>query len=97
MIPAGPANGRIARSTALFVTHTRPSSRKRVNEAQRSVCGRAPWPNRPPPGAYLIVAEIEQLPSRRNFPLNSKAQISDGSVRRYFVLRRKSLYREFNA
>jgi len=29
------AKGRIARSAALFVKHTRPSSRKRVNDAQR--------------------------------------------------------------
>src|ERR1051325_2564572 len=28
------ANGRIARSAALFVAHARPSARKRVNEAQ---------------------------------------------------------------
>jgi hypothetical protein len=34
-----------------------------------------------------IVAETEQIPKRRNSPLNSRAQISDGSARRFFVVR----------
>ena len=32
-----------------------------------------------------IVAETEQIADRRNSPLNSRPQISDGSVRRFFV------------
>ena len=36
-----------------------------------------------------IVAEIEQISSRRNSRLKSRAQISDGSGRRFFLVRRK--------
>jgi hypothetical protein len=36
-----------------------------------------------------IVSETERLANWRNSPLNSKAQISDGSGRRFFVVRRK--------
>jgi hypothetical protein len=32
-----------------------------------------------------IVAETEQIPNRRNSPLNSRAQISDGPRRRFFI------------
>jgi hypothetical protein len=38
-----------------------------------------------------IVAEIEQIPSRRNSRLKSRAQISDGSGRRLFIARGKNL------
>jgi hypothetical protein len=38
-----------------------------------------------------IVAETEQIPNRRNSPLNSRAQISDGSGRRFFIASRKNL------
>ena len=40
-----------------------------------------------------IVVETEQIADRRNFPLNSRAQFSDGSARRFFVVRRKNLRR----
>jgi hypothetical protein len=33
-----------------------------------------------------IVAETEQIPNRRNSPLNSRAEISDGLARRFFVV-----------
>ena len=36
-----------------------------------------------------IVAETEQIPDRRNSPLNSRAQISDGSAKRFFIMRGK--------
>jgi hypothetical protein len=36
-----------------------------------------------------IVAETEQIPNRRNSPLNSRAQISDGSGRRFIVVHGK--------
>jgi hypothetical protein len=36
-----------------------------------------------------IVAETEQIVDRRNWYLKSRAQISDGSARRFFVVRRK--------
>jgi hypothetical protein len=38
-----------------------------------------------------IVAETEQIVDRRNRRLKSRAQISDGSARRFFVVRRKDL------
>jgi hypothetical protein len=38
-----------------------------------------------------IVAETEQIPNRRNSLLKSRAQISDGSGRRFFLVRRKKL------
>jgi hypothetical protein len=44
-----------------------------------------------------IVAETTQILNCRDFPLNSRAQISDGSGRRFFVVRRKNLRLEFNA
>jgi hypothetical protein len=44
-----------------------------------------------------IVAETEPILDRRNFPLNSRAQISDGSARRFFVARRKNLRWEISA
>jgi hypothetical protein len=34
-----------------------------------------------------IVAETEQIPNRENSPLNSRAQILDGSGSRFFVVR----------
>jgi hypothetical protein len=34
-----------------------------------------------------IVAETEQIVDRRNWCLKSRAQISDGSARRFFVVR----------
>src|SRR6516162_4688807 len=40
-----------------------------------------------------IVAETEGILNRRNFPLKSRAKISDGSVRRFFVVRSKNLRR----
>jgi hypothetical protein len=40
-----------------------------------------------------IVAETQQILNRRNSPLNSRAEISDGSGRRFFVVRRKNLRR----
>jgi hypothetical protein len=40
-----------------------------------------------------IVAETEQLPNRRNSPLNSTAQMSDGPGKRFFVMRGKNLVR----
>src|SRR5438128_3773466 len=44
-----------------------------------------------------IVAETEQIPSRRNSPLNSRAQISDGSGERFFIVLGNNLRLEFNA
>jgi hypothetical protein len=44
-----------------------------------------------------IVAETEQIPNRPNFPLKSKAQIFDGSGRRFFVVRGKNLLCWINA
>jgi hypothetical protein len=38
-----------------------------------------------------IVAETEQIADRRNSCLESRAQFSDGSARRFFVVRRKNL------
>jgi hypothetical protein len=38
-----------------------------------------------------IVAETEQIADRRNWCLNSRARVSDGSVRRFFVAHRKNL------
>jgi len=38
-----------------------------------------------------IVAEAKQIPNRRNSLLKSRAQISDGSERRFFLVRGKSL------
>lgn len=38
-----------------------------------------------------VVAETEQIADRRNSPLNSRAQFSDGSLRRFLVARRKQL------
>jgi hypothetical protein len=38
-----------------------------------------------------IVAEIEQIPIPRIFPLNSRAKISDGSARRFSIERWKDL------
>jgi len=38
-----------------------------------------------------IVAEIEQIPIWRIFPLNSIAKISDGSARRFSIERWKDL------
>jgi hypothetical protein len=40
-----------------------------------------------------IVAETEQIAERRNSPLNSRAQISDGSGRRFFIVCRKNCAR----
>jgi hypothetical protein len=37
-----------------------------------------------------IVAETEQIPNRRNSPLNSRVQISDGSGSRFFVVQGKT-------
>jgi hypothetical protein len=36
-----------------------------------------------------IVVETEQISNCQNLPLNSRAQISDGSERRSFVVRKK--------
>jgi hypothetical protein len=44
-----------------------------------------------------IVVETEQISNRRNSPLNSRAEISDGLGKRFFVVCRKNLYLEFNA
>jgi hypothetical protein len=44
-----------------------------------------------------IVGETQQIPNRRISPLNSRAQISDGSGRRFFVVRGKSLRCQINA
>jgi hypothetical protein len=38
-----------------------------------------------------IVAETEQIVDRRNWCLKSRAQVSDGSARRFFAVRRKDL------
>jgi hypothetical protein len=40
-----------------------------------------------------IVAEIEQIRNRQNCLAKSRAQISDGSARRFFVMRGKNLRR----
>jgi hypothetical protein len=40
-----------------------------------------------------IVTETEQIVDRRNWFLKSRARTSDGSARRFFVVRRKSLRR----
>ena len=39
--------------------------------------------------SMAIVAETERIPNRRNSPLNSRAQISDGSGRRFLMVRQK--------
>jgi hypothetical protein len=44
-----------------------------------------------------IVAETEQIADRRNSSLKSGARISDGSRRRFFVVRRKNSPRQINA
>jgi hypothetical protein len=44
-----------------------------------------------------IVTETEQIADRRNYRLNSRAQISDGSGTRFFSALGKSLRCEFNA
>jgi hypothetical protein len=38
-----------------------------------------------------IVAETEKILNRQNSPLNSRAQIFDGSGRRFFIVRTKNL------
>jgi hypothetical protein len=44
-----------------------------------------------------IVAEIELTPNGRNSLLKSGARISDGSGRRFFVVRKKYLRRKISA
>jgi hypothetical protein len=38
-----------------------------------------------------IMGENEQIPNPRKFPLNSRAQISDGSMRRFFAVLGRNL------
>jgi hypothetical protein len=45
----------------------------------------------------LIVCETEPILNRRISSLNSRARISDGMGRRFFIVRRKNLCAEFNA
>jgi len=44
-----------------------------------------------------IVVETEQIPNRLNFPLNSRARISDGSWIRCFEVRRKGFRSQIKA
>jgi hypothetical protein len=44
-----------------------------------------------------IVSETEQIRNWRNLLLKSRAEISDGSTRRFFVVRRRNLQREISA
>jgi hypothetical protein len=44
-----------------------------------------------------IVVEASEHLNRGNSPSNSRAQISDGSGRRFFMVCRKNLCAEFNA
>ena len=47
--------------------------------------------------SMAIVAETERIPNRRNSPLNSRAQISDGSGARCFMDCEKNLRRQIKA
>jgi hypothetical protein len=44
-----------------------------------------------------IAAETEQIADRRNSPLKSRAQISDGSPRWFFVAHKKNLHCKIKA
>jgi hypothetical protein len=69
-----PLNVVVAHTDGIFQRHVTPAAIDEVKKTDRSI---------------PIVSETEQIGDCRNSPLKSRAQISDGSGGRFFVVRRK--------
>jgi hypothetical protein len=65
-----------------------------LQPSQQCCCGRWTWKI---DQSTPIVAEIEQIADRRNLRLKSRARISDGPGRRFFVGPGENLRRKINA